>query len=93
MNLTSKPRGSLGVLLYISSMNKPTKYLYEMVIQQNWGYGHGWEDVDAYDCDSTGFIRDREQRELYKYNYRAYRTEGGAPCRSITRKTLREVAA
>jgi hypothetical protein len=73
-------------------MNKPTKYTYETVIQQNWGYGHGWEDVDAYDCDSTGFIRDKEQRELYKHNYRMYRTEGGAPCRSITRRTLRAVA-
>jgi len=68
-------------------MNKPTKYTYEKIIQQN--YDHGWEDVDAYDCDRTGFILDKEQRDRYKHNYRAYHMEGGAPCRSITRRIPR----
>lgn len=63
----------------------PKKYEYHKVIQQNWGYG--WDDVDFYECDSTGFIKDKETRDLFKENLRLYRTEPGQPvCRVIFRK-------
>ena len=65
------------------------KYVYHKVIQQNWGYG--WDDVDFYECDSTGYIKDQETRELFKTNLRAYRTEPGQPYpRVITRKELKK---
>lgn len=69
-------------------MKKTNKYEYNLVIQQNWGYG--WNDVDFYESDSTGFIKDVETRELYKANLRLYRTEPGQPvCRVIKRKELK----
>lgn len=47
------------------------KYSYEKIIQGN--YGSGWEDLTAYDCDYSGFIKDEEQRHALKDDFRAYR--------------------
>jgi len=68
------------------------KYTYYKVIQQNW-VGQ-WDDVDFYECNSTGFITDKETRESFKENLRLYRTEPGQPiCRVITRRELNAVTA
>lgn len=70
--------------------HKNNKYEYNKVIQQNWGYG--WDDVDFYECDSTGFIKDKEVRQSFKENLRLYRTEPGQPvCRVIFRKELKQL--
>jgi len=47
------------------------KYRYEKILQGN--YGQGFEDLTAYDCDSTGFITDKQQREEKKNDVFAYR--------------------
>lgn len=49
---------------------KTNKYRYEKILQGN--YGTGWDDLTAYDCDSTGFIKDKEQREQLKSDRKAY---------------------
>lgn len=64
------------------------KYTYYKVIQQNWGYG--WDDVDFYECDSTGFM-ERETRESFKENLRLYRSEQPVPTRVIRRRELNTV--
>lgn len=58
---------------------KPTKYVYLWVLQGNYGYGHGWEDLTAE--ESWREIRDR--RREYVEN------EGGS-YRIIKRRELRE---
>lgn len=40
-----------------------TKYLYEHVVQSNYGYGHGWEDVCAEADADEARVRYREYRE------------------------------
>lgn len=37
------------------------KYRYEKILQGD--YGQGFEDLTAYNCDSTGYIKDTKQRE------------------------------
>ena len=65
------------------------KYTYYKVIQGNYGYGHGWEDVDFHECDSTGWINNDEDRQTLKYNVRAYReNEPQHQHRVIFRKEL-----
>lgn len=61
------------------------KYLYYKVIQGN--YGTGWDDVDFYECDSTGFMT-KETRELFKENLRAYRDNEPVSHRVIKRREL-----
>lgn len=51
------------------------KYDYYRIIQGN--YGYGWDDEDAHECDSTGFIRNTEARNLLRENLRLYRENGG----------------
>ena len=61
------------------------KYKYEKVLQGN--YGNGWDDLTAYDCDSTGYIKDKEQREQKKSDVIAYRDNEPQYChRLITRR-------
>lgn len=60
------------------------KYRYEKVIQGN--YGYGWDDLTAYDCDSTGFIKDKAKRDEYKSDRKAYAENEPNPHRSITRR-------
>ena len=65
------------------------KYNYLKIIQVD--YGQGWEDVDAHECDSTGWINNPEARTLLKFNMRAYQENELRPYRIIFRRELREV--
>lgn len=60
------------------------KYTYYKVIQGN--YGYGWDDEDFHACDSTGFIKDSQARQLCKDNLKAYRENGGGVYRVIKRR-------
>ncbi len=61
------------------------KYKYERIIQGN--YGFGWDDLTAYDCDSTGFIKDSNTRNELKSDRQAYRdNEPQYAHRTITRR-------
>ena len=48
-----------------------SKYRYEKILQGN--YGSGWDDLTAYNCDSTGWIKDKTIREEKKSDWKAYR--------------------
>ena len=41
-----------------------TKYNYILVIQQNYGYGQGWEDVSEYEANSQGTAKEYDTKEL-----------------------------
>jgi len=69
---------------------KINKWTYHKTIQENWGYG--WDSVDFYESDSTGFIKDREERQRFKDNLKAYRENSAAPVRVVTTKELNEAA-
>jgi len=60
------------------------KYRYEKILQGN--YGSGWDDLTAYDCDSTGWIKDREQRLALKDDAKAYRDNEPNAHRIIKRR-------
>lgn len=47
------------------------KYTYYKVIQGN--YGSGWDDVAFHECDSSGWIKNKEDRNAFKTNVKAYR--------------------
>lgn len=55
---------------------KTPKYLYTFVLQGNYGYGHGWEDLTA--ADTRAEIRG------YRKDYRE--NEPGTPLRVIQRR-------
>ena len=57
-----------------------TKYLYLHVVQGNYGYGHGWEDL----CCSENRREARNDLKAYREN------ELGVPHRLIQRRELRE---
>jgi hypothetical protein len=61
---------------------KQNKYTYMLVLQGNYGYGHGWEDLTAEKTYSEMKVRRREYRE----------NEPGTPTRVIKRRVLNEVA-
>ena len=67
-------------------MKRKNKYQYERVMQGN--YGYGWDDELFADCDSSGFITDKEERKSFKEDLRLYRENGGGAYRVITRRTL-----
>lgn len=52
----------------------------EFVIQANYGYGHGWEDVDINDNRTLA----RENLAIYRLN------EKGVPFRLIRRRAKKE---
>jgi len=58
-------------------MSKPTKYVYEHIVQGN--YGCGWEDLTAHDTRKAA----RAERRVYDANE-------PTPHRVIFRRTLRE---
>lgn len=63
------------------------KYMYEKILQGNY-QGNSWDDLTAYDCDSTGFIKDKEQRDALKDDLKAYReNEAQYQHRVIKRRT------
>lgn len=78
---------------------KQNKYNYYLVIQQNFGYGHGWEDVSHYPSTSSGIPIEKSNEfrilksgtkmplSLHAYDLREYRLTGFAT-RSIFRKVL-----
>lgn len=81
---------------------KTNKYKYTKVIQQNYGYGHGWEDVSEYDCNSQGVsielsdtirISQKTGRPIYitllSHDLQEYKLMG-YPTRVIFRKTLND---
>lgn len=61
---------------------KTAKYKYNLIIQQN--YGFGWDDNSEYECNSTGTAKDRE---LFKHDLLEYRRTGYTT-RVIKRKEL-----
>lgn len=62
------------------------KYTYLKVIQGDYGFGHGWEDLDAHECDSSFFPKDYE---TFRYNLRTYKTEDSAiAIRVVKRREL-----
>lgn len=80
---------------------KSNKYEYSKVIQQNYGYGHGWEDVSEYETDSQyinreksgSFRTDKQGRQveisLIGYDLAQYRQTGYAT-RLINRRTAKK---
>lgn len=64
-----------------------TKYIYYKVIQEGYGTGCGWEDVDHHECDSTFFPKDHK---AFRYNLKAYKRCSTARIRVIHRRELRE---
>jgi len=65
-------------LTYMSK--RANKYLYLRVVQGNYGYGHGWEDVAA----SEDFREARADLKAYRVN------DPGNPYRMIKRRELNE---
>lgn len=64
-----------------------SKYKYERILQGN--YGNGWDDLTAYDCDSTGWIKDKQQRQELKNDIKAYReNEPQYAHRTIKRRSV-----
>ena len=61
------------------------KYTYYKIIQGN--YGQGWEDVDAHECASTGYM-DPKARGAFRENLTAYRDNEPGPHRVIFRREL-----
>ena len=59
-------------------MPRVNKYVYIWVVQGNYGYGHGWEDLTAEEKYSEGRARLREYRE----------NEPGTSLRLIHRREL-----
>lgn len=55
------------------------KYLYLMIIQQNYGYRYGWEDVSEYD--------EKTEYEDWRHDIKEYRLMG-YPTRTIRRRIL-----
>jgi hypothetical protein len=62
---------------------KKNKYSYLFVVQGNYGYGHGWEDL----CASENYKEARANLKDYRLN------EVNTPHRLIRRRELNEVAA
>lgn len=50
---------------------KTGKYRYEKILQGN--YGQGWEDLTAYDCDYSGWIKDKKVRQEKNEDIKAYK--------------------
>jgi hypothetical protein len=67
---------------------RQNKFAYLKVIQQHTGPQYGWEDVDAHETDSTGYIKDKAARDTFKYNLKAYRSEQPYPVRVVFRREL-----
>jgi len=54
----------------VTKAKKPTKYEYIFVLQGNYGYGDGWEDLTAEDTLREAKMRKKEYRENEGGNYR-----------------------
>jgi hypothetical protein len=60
------------------------KYRYEKILQGF--YGQGWEDLTAYYCDSTGWIKDKVTRQELGDDIKAYRENEPNAHRVIKRR-------
>ena len=66
-------------------MARPTKYRYLRVLQADYGFGHGWEDIGEAERD------DPTQRRALRDDLRAYRANMPEyPYRVINRRELRQ---
>jgi hypothetical protein len=61
------------------------KYTYYKIIQGN--YGYGWNDEDAHETDSSGYMP-QPARAALKENIRLYRENGGGVYRIVKRREL-----
>lgn len=68
-------------------VKQPTKYIYERVFQME--IDGEWSDVLFCDCNSEGFINDRNARKEFNEDKKAHRENQPAAYRTITRRTLR----
>lgn len=66
-------------------MPRINKYDYLVVLQGDYGYGHGWEDLCAAGDTAAGW------REI-RANRREYRENEGGSYRIIQRRELRQEA-
>ena len=62
---------------------KSNKYLYLYVLQGNYGYGHGWEDLGTEENTSKGW-------KAVKQTKREYLENEGAQYRIIERRELNQ---
>lgn len=70
-------------------MRKSNKFIYWKVIEGCFD-GVTWEPVDWHECDSTGWIADREDRALLWENLKQYRQSGSGIYRVGGKRELRE---
>lgn len=64
--------------MMVTKTKKPTKYEYMYVLQGNYGYGDGWEDLVA-----------EESLHEIKQRKKEYRENEGGNYRVINRRVLR----
>jgi hypothetical protein len=60
------------------------KYTHYKIIQGN--YGFGWDDEDFHQTNSQGAFENKEARESFRFNLKAYRENGGGAYRVIQRR-------
>jgi len=67
---------------------KKNKYEYEVILQQNNGYG--WDDIETFQTNSTYNLGKIKKAELV-YLKKEYKiAQANAPLRTIHRKTLKK---
>lgn len=69
----------------VKQISRVKKYVYYLVIQQY--CGGSWEDASFYECDSTGWIKGKENRDILKHDKGEYILMG-YPVRVIKRREL-----
>lgn len=60
-----------GKIMYLSGIRPepdPRKWTPVFVVQGNYGYGHGWEDL----CESESYREARDWLKDYRHNERGY---------------------
>lgn len=67
-------------------MAKKTKYDYYKVIQEYYGE---WCDADFHETNSFFCFKNKETREAFKENLKAYRENSQAPVRVIRRREFK----
>ena len=73
-------------------MSKQNKFIYWKMIEGCFD-GITWEPVDWHECNSTGWIANKEDRELLRYNLKQYRLSGIGVYRIGSKRELRESGA
>lgn len=88
-------------IMKASTKKTQLKYSYSKVIQQNYGYGQGWEDVSEYTCNSQGktsemsgkfkelkYSGKKRELTLLEHDLAEYKYKCQYPTRVIFRRTL-----